>query len=300
MSLGTTKTVEDVVNRLYVQWLTPPDAQDAQVQLGADIDAVETVIKLGDFTITEDEALLRQGSLLEMDLELVRIISYNDVAGEVTVTRGEYGTTPAAHTVPLLLTMNPPYTRANVYQSVADNIITLYPKLYTVKNANLVPQGLVAAMNDPAAVEVLTVWQGDFASVVDISARIVDYHPSVGGRAVILGANIGSFWIRYRRRMLVPTSPTDTLESVGVDERWVTAVMAGAAADLLVGRDLPAARTEWVKSVLEAENIKVGTRMSLSGGLRQYRNGLVDDFAQEMNAEYPPKIHYRDPFGTVA
>ena len=136
--------------------------------------------------------------------------------------------------------------------------------------------------------------------MVDISARIVDYHPSVGGRAVILGANIGSFWIRYRRRMLVPTSPTDTLESVGVDERWVTAVMAGAAADLLVGRDLPAARTEWVKSVLEAENIKVGTRMSLSGGLRQYRNGLVDDFAQEMNAEYPPKIHYRDPFGTVA
>jgi len=180
MSLEYTETVEDVVNRLYVQWLTPPDAQDAQVQLGADVSDTDDTIKLGDFTIPEDEALLRQGSLLELDTELVRVVSYDDVAGEVLVTRGEYGTTPVAHSIPLLVTMNPPYTRASVYQSVADNIITLYPKLYTVRNANLVPQGVVAAMNDEAAVEVLSVWQGDFASVVDVHPRIVDYHPAVG------------------------------------------------------------------------------------------------------------------------
>jgi len=100
--------------------------------------------------------------------------------------------------------------------------------------------------------------------------------------------------------MLVPTSPTDTLDSLGVDPRWVIAVMAGAAADLLVGRDLPAARTEWVKSVLEAENIRVGTRMSLSGGLRQYRNGLVEDYAAEMSAEYKPKMHMRSPWESLA
>lgn len=301
MSLESVTTIEDVMNRLYVQWLTPPDSQDMQVRLGEDIDATQQTILIGDFTVPEDEDLLRQGSLLEWDSELVRVVSYDSTITTVTVTRGEYGTTPTAHLQPLLGTLNPPFARANVFQAISDNIITLYPKLYTVRNANLVPQsGVVAAMNDVAAVEVLTVWEGDFASVQDIQARIVDYHPSVGGRAVILNRAVGSFWIRYRRRMLAPTAITDTLEEVGVDERWVICVMAGAAADLLVGRDMPAVHTEWVKSVLEAENIKPGTRMSISGGLRQYRNGLVADFAKEMTAEYRPKIRMRNPFESIA
>jgi len=46
--------------------------------------------------------------------------------------------------------------------------------------------------------------------------------------------------------------------------------------------------------VLEAENIRVGTRMSIAGGLRQYRNMLIDDFAKEMRAEYKPKVRMRE------
>ncbi len=99
--------------------------------------------------------------------------------------------------------------------------------------------------------------------------------------------------------MAKATSEDDTLTDLGLDERWVNIVMTGAAADLMTGKDIPASRTEWVKSVLEAENIRVGTRMSIAGGLRQYRNMLLDDASKEMKAEYGPKIRMRNPMRSI-
>ena len=289
-------TIGTIIDRLYVQYLTPPDDQGIQVRLGADItdDLVDTIL-LGGFTVPEDEALLRQGSILELDRELVRVVEYDDQAGSVTVTRGEYGTTPTTHTKPLLMQLNPPYTRASVFQTVADNIITLYPKLFTTSQEYLstVSAGIFP-INDELAVEVLSAWGDGWVGSTDIHAEVVDFHQLTGGRAIITNhATAGSLWFRFRKRMGKATDESDTLEDLGVDERWVNIVMAGAAADLIVGRDIPAAQTEWVKNVLEAENIRVGTRMSIGGGLRQYRNMLIDDASREMKAEYKPKVHMR-------
>ena len=293
---GTTDyTVQSVIDRLYVTYLTPPDDQFAQVALGADVDDVQTTITLGAFTIPEDEALLRQGSLLELDQELVRVVTYDATLNQINVVRGEYGTTQTAHTTPLLLNLNPPYTRAAVFEAVADNIITLYPRLFTAANAYLstVSAG-VFPINDELAVEVLSAWADGWSGHSNIQSTMVDFHQLAGGRAIITDQlNAGSLWFRYRRRMKKATAELDKLVDLGVDERWVNIIMVGAAADLMVGRDIPAAQTEWVKSVLEAENIRVGTRMSIAGGLRQYRGLLIDDASREMKAEYRPQVHMR-------
>ena len=289
-------TIGSIIDRLFIQYLTPPDDQAIQVRLGADItDALTETILLGGFTVPEDEALLRQGSLLEIDQELVRVVAYDDTTGSVSVTRGEFGTEATTHTTPKLMQLNPAYTRSTVFAAVADNIITLYPKLFTASQEYLstVSAGIFP-INDALAVEVLSAWGDGWSGSTDIHAEIVDFHQLTGGRAIITNhATAGSLWFRYRRRMNKATEESDTLEELGVDERWVNIVMAGAAADLIVGRDIPAAQTEWVKSVLEAENIRVGTRMSIGGGLRQYRNMLIEDASQEMKAEYKPKVHMR-------
>jgi len=290
------KTVGNVIDRLLVQWLTPPDDQYAQIRLAADItDTLVNEVIVHSFTIAEDEALLRQGSIVEVDQELLRVVSWDSAKKIMTVTRGEYGTTPAVHSVPKLMNLNPPYTRASIFEAVADNIIQLYPKLFTASTELLSGvSGNVLSINDDLAVEITEIWSGDFQSTIDVDGRIVDYHPSAGGRAVITNVPISTAWVRWKRRFGRAEAETDLLEDLGLDERWVTIVMVGAAADLMVGRDIPAARTEWVKSVLEAENIRVGTRMSISGGLRQYRGLLLDEFSKEMKAEYRPKVHMRE------
>jgi hypothetical protein len=193
------------------------------------------------------------------------------------------------------MNLNPPYARSVVFDAVADNIITLYPSLYTAKEEYItrVAPG-VFPMYDELAVELLTAWGDSWTSDTDIQGEIVDFHQLTGGRTLLLNhASAGSMWVRYRRRMGKAASETDLLSDLGVDERWVNIVMAGAAADLFMGRDIPAAQTEWVKSVLEAESIPVGTRTSIAGTLRRYRTALLKDAMKEMSAEYRPKIRMR-------
>ena len=299
---GTTEyTVKSIMDRLFQTYLTPPDNQYAQVVLAQDMDASVEEVRIGDFTIPEDEELLRQGSILEADQELMRVVSYDATSGSVGVTRGEYGTVPVSHSQPLLLNLNPPYTRAAVFEAVADNIITLYPSLFTTSQT-FVPDisGGVYPINDELAVEVLTAWGEGWSGTTNIHTEVVDFHQLAGGRAFITNhPNVGALWFRYRRRMAKAESEADTLVDLGMDERWVTIVMVGAAADLLVGRDIPAARTEWVESVLESANIRVGTRMSIAGGLRQYHGMLLDAFSKEMKAEYRPKMRMRSPIKQI-
>ena len=49
---------------------------------------------------------------------------------------------------------------------------------------------------------------------------------------------------------------------------------------------------------LEAENIRVGQRLSLSAGLAQYRDLLIDRFSKEMSAEDAQnvQVQFTDPF----
>ena len=305
-------TVGSILDRLYQSILTPPDAQGAQVWLSADISIIDTSIVVGDFAVREDEALLRQGSIIELEQELVRVVSYDTQSATVVVTRGEYGTVATAHVAPLLMNLNPVYTRASVFETVADNLITLSPKLFTTSNELLssVTDG-VFPIGDDLAVEVLDVNPGDFVTTLDLHGDIVDFHPMVGGRALILnvgsgggGSNhmlptgqmvsnsaaMGTVWLRYRRRMAKAQWETDELADLGVDERWVRIVMFGTAADLFAGRDITAAQTEWVKNVLEAENIRVGSRMSIAGGLKQLRNMLLEDAQAEMKSEYRTRV----------
>ena len=227
------------------------------------------------------------GSTRDPATELMIVRAFDETTQVITVYRGIYGTTPQDHVLDAPVIMNPPYSRQSMLEQVADNIMQLYPKLYTVTAENLVEvTGSVAGIGDDLAVEVVSVWQGDFSRSRDVTAKIVDYHPAVGGRALLSNVALGNLWVRYRRRMGNVTSESQTLESVGMDARWVGIVMVGAAADLFARRDLPASQVEWVGAVLQAENIEVGTRASLSVGLARYRQLLLERAQAEMQAEY--------------
>ncbi len=294
-------TVADLIERLYRQYLYPPDYEPALVQLASDITTeVQTTFTLGEFAVPEDEELLRISSLIEIDRELMRVQDYNINTKEVTVKRGERSTPTGTYTAGEYFTLTPSYNRQSVFEAVRDNIITLYPRVSQVKAIQLTTVGWnVAGLEDTLAVEVIEVWQGDWASSQDWDARIVDFHPTVGGRAVITNGLSGTFWIRYRRRMGVATNEEEVVDDLGVDPTWENIVLIGAAADMLVGRDIPQALAEYVGAVIQAENIQVGTRASIAVSLARYRVELLRRAEDEMKSEYGVKVHMNSPFGMV-
>lgn len=295
-------TVQTIIDRLFRTYLTPPDAQYAQVPLAVSIDAATDEAQLGSFTIAEDENLLRQGSLLELDQELVRVQSYDSLNRVATISRGQYGTEAQAHATPTLINVNPAYPAQSVFEAVRDNILQLYPKLYTVRSEALASvSGNVFPLSNPLIAQVLRVWPDQASVEVDIAAESVEFHPQAAGPAIVTKVDVGSIWVRYRSRMAVAESPEDKLVDLGMEDVWASIVMAGAAADLFAGRDLPKSHVDWVGAVLEAENIPVGTRTQLSTGLARYRELLISRFSKEMRGADSNKatVYINDPFSQV-
>ena len=293
--------VAAIINRLTRTYLYPPDARPAQAHLATAINATATSVVFKNFVLPEDEELMKVGAQFEINSELFDTVGYDENTTTATVLRASGGTTAASHSVDDPIIISPPYTRLSIFEAVGDNILTLYPKLYTVTTTavSTVAPG-IAALDDALAAEIIEVWPDGFHSAVDLDAKIVDYHPAAGGRAVVLNLqDVSNVFVRYRRRMGDATAETDTMADLGVENRWVNIVMAGAAADIFAGRDLSASHVDWVGAALQTENIPVGTRMNLAQQLAAYREYLFDKAQAEMQAEYRAKIHMRNPTRVV-
>jgi len=289
------------INRAFRTYLEPPNARAAIAKLdGAINDTVTSLtVDLASWQIPEDEELMRNGVLLEIDAELIEVLTYDELTGICTVVRGVEGTTATAHLDRNSIKLSPNYPRQSVFDALADNIVNLYPTLYTVRAMEVMGPG-VAAMEDPLAVDIVEMWAGASGYGSNIEGRIVDFHPSVGGRAVIFdgdrgngGPGLGSAWVRYRRRFGSATSEDDTFEELGLDSRWVNIAIIGACADLFIGADMEASQVEWVGGVLAAENIPVGTRSQVAAAMLRYREVLIDKAKSEMRAEYKTRMRFR-------
>jgi hypothetical protein len=290
-----TTSAGDIIERVYRTWLEPPNSQPIIAYLQSSISVSDTNVTLIDWMVPEDQELMRVGVLLETPTgELLRVRSTNGTDAEVV--RERYGTPATAVAVDAEIKVSPMYPRRSIFDSLQTQISTLAPKLYTVKTENLVTvDRQVAGISDGLAVEVIRVFGADWSEDVELDARIVDHHPQTNGRSLIMNGYTGQVWVTYRRRMAAPTTENDLLTALGVEKEWVVAIMAGIAADMLVGRDIPASHFDWISSALEAENIPVRTRQQLAVSLAGYRDYLVDRAQKEMDFEYRPQVHMRSP-----
>lgn len=295
-------TVKALMERTYRQILEPPDAQPASSRLSSTLLVGGNTLVLTTFDVPEDENLVRLGSILEIDEELVQVVEFDSASNTVTVLRAQLGTTEADHAVDAKVKLSPPYPRIDVFNGIRDNIVGLYPDLWTVRTMvmnRIAPD--VYPMDDPLGVEIVEMNPQTGGVTVNLDGRIVDNHPRLDGRGIVTNGvtNAGTLWVRYRRRFGTALSVDDSLSELGLEDVWQTLVMVGAAADMVAGRDIPAMNSEWVRAALEAENVRVGTRMSLAGGLAQYRGILMERFKREMRAEdsNKPKVHMRQVYG---
>ena len=287
-------TIKALIDRLYRTYLEPPDSQPAASRLSAGISAGASSLVLTGFEVPEDEELMRAGVWLECESELWQVTAYDEDTLTCTLdtdTNNKMGTSQADHDAGARVKLSPPFARLSVFEAVADNIITLYPKLYTVTTTETMQVGGgVVPVSDNLAAELIEAWSPSYGNV---DGRIVDFHPMVGGRAVELSVGVGDVWLKLRRRFGEPTDETATFDSLGLEPRWANIVMIGACADLMAGRDIPPSHLEWVESRLDAQNVPVASRGQLSARLASYRQYLLKEAEKEMRAEYRANVHMR-------
>jgi len=300
-------TIGDLVDRVYREYLEPMDNIVSYTILGSGIDDTATEITFnGDLLSVEEEDALDAGAVIEIGQELMICTDLNAVTNTVTVTRGARGTTASSHLINSIIKITPPFARINVFNAVKDQIENLYPTLFAVEVQTLTSAtGWVAleGADDNRIIAPLkaisqftTLSDGDETSVQfrGVSVELIDVPTSVTstGKAVQFnGIQTGvPVHVTFKKKFGTVTNEDTTLSDVGLETEYEPIIMAGVAAQMVAGKDIPTVTAEYITDQISVGNYPIGSSNSLRNSLLQYQQLLITQARKDLRARYPEPV----------
>jgi len=300
-------TIGDLVDRVYREYLEPMDNIVSYTILGSGIDDTATEITFnGDLLSVEEEDALDAGAIIEIGQELMICTDLNAVTNTVTVTRGARGTTASSHLINSIFKITPPFARINVFNAVKDQIENLYPTLFAVEVQTLTSAtGWVAleGADDNRIIAPLkaisqftTLSDGDETSVQfrGVSVELIDVPTSVTstGKAVQFnGIQTGvPVHVTFKKKFGTVTNEDTTLSDVGLETEYEPIIMAGVAAQMVAGKDIPTVTAEYITDQISVGNYPIGSSNSLRNSLLQYQQLLITQARKDLRARYPEPV----------
>jgi len=292
--------------------------------------STDTIIDYDNTYLTsEEEDALGTGAYIEVGEELMLVASLNTSSQQITVVRAARGTTIAAHTTGDLLKINPPFTRKVVFDAISDQVESLYPSLLAVETITATAStGYVILgthgsdadtynylVNPIKAISQYT----DFASNSDstgsmfapVSVQLIQlpnpfvYTDDSGtertktytdGPSVVNAlqfysiASGNSAYVTFKKKFIAPANEATTLASIGLESEYEPIVMAGVAAQIMSGRDIPMATQNYITESLQAAVYPVGSSTSIRNSLLQYQQILIQQARKNLRARYPESV----------
>ena len=321
--------IGNLVDRTFREYLEPMDDLVSYTTLSTGVnDSVTDIVFDGDMLSIEEEDALDKGTIIEINQELMICTDLNAVTNTITVKRGMKGTSAAAHTAGDLIKLSPPFPRKNVFDAVCDQIKNLFPTLFAVETQSITTgtgYTLLGSYNAPGTHNYIMSILGAISQYTDFSAgsdttgvnfspvtsslielpnpftytdsdgvsRTITYTtgPSVVHAIQFAGIASGhTAHVTFKKKFIEPTSESDTLSTIGLEDEYVPIIMAGGAAQMLAGRDIPSATTDYISEQLAVSNYPVGSSNSIRNSLLQYQQLLVNQARKFLRAKYPESV----------
>ena len=287
-----------------------------------------TITYNGDLLTQEEEDVMDVGTILECEHELMYCTDVDITNNQVTVVRGTRGTTAVEHLAGKLIKIAPAFTRKAVFDAVSDQISNLYPSLYaveTVESTSGTGYTLLGTYDAPGtnnylvapikAISQYTDWsagsdqtgltfKGVAIELIDLpnpftytdstsTERTITYTtgPDVVHALQFSGIASGhTVYVTFKKKFVQPTAETDTLATIGLQDEWEPIIMAGAAAQMLSGRDIPAATADFITDQLAVGSYPVGASSNIRNGLLSYQQTLLEQAKKDLKARYPEPV----------
>jgi len=299
------------------------------IPTGAGFNASATSISFNaDLLTQEEEDVMDAGTILECEHELMYCTDVDITDNTVTVVRGTRGTTAAEHLAGNLIKIAPAFTRKAVFDAVSDQISNLYPTLYaveTVESTSGTGYTLLGSYDSPGtnnylvtpikALSQYTDWsagsdqtgltfKGVAIEMIDLpnpfvytdsegEERTITYTvgPDVVHALQFAGIAAGhTVYVTFKKKFIQPTAEADTLVTVGLEDEWEPIIMAGAAAQMLSGRDIPSATADMITDQLAVGSYPVGASSNIRNGLLSYQATLLQQAKKDLKARYPEPV----------
>jgi len=323
-------TIGDLVDRIYREYLEPVDSVETYSYLTSGISDTETEISYdGNLFSVEEEDSLDAGAIIEVDQEIMYTTALNNVTNKITVRRGQRGTTATVHAENAIIKIQPTFPRKNVYEAVVDQIKNLYPTLFATETIELTAStgykllGTHGTDGDTynylvtplKAISQYTDWQsgsdqtglkynGVAIEMIDLpnpftytddtqTERTKTYTtgPDVVHAVQFVDISAGhTVFVTFKKKFVEPTSELTTLATVGLEIEYEPIIMTGAAAQLVVGKDISRLNTSYITEQLEAATSPVGSSNSISQSLLRYQQLLITQARSNLRSKYPEPV----------
>ena len=321
--------IGNLVDRVYREYLEPMDDLASYTTLSTTVNtSVTSIVFDGDMLSIEEEDALDKGTVIEINQELMICTDLNAVTNTITVKRGAKGTTAAAHTAGDIIKISPPFPRKNVFDAVCDQIKNLFPTLFAVDTQSMTASTgytLLGSYSSPGThnyvVSILgaisqytdfatgsdstgTVFQPVTTSLVELpnpftytddtgTERTMTYStgPSVVHAVQFSGIASGhTAYVTFKKKFIEPTAESDTLATIGLEDEYVPIIMAGVTAQMMSGRDVPSATSDYISDQLAVSNFPVGSSNAVRNSLLQYQQLLINQARKYLRAKYPEAV----------
>ena len=321
--------IGNLVDRTFREYLEPMDDLVSYTTLSTGVNnSVADIVFDGDMLSIEEEDALDKGTIVEINQELMICTDLNAVTNTITVKRGMKGTSAAAHTAGDLIKISPPFPRKNVFDAVCDQIKNLFPTLFAVETQSITTgtgYTLLGSYDVPGTHNYIMSILGAISQYTDFSAgsdttgvnfspvtsslielpnpftytdsdgvsRTITYStgPSVVHAIQFAGIASGhTAHVTFKKKFIEPSSESDTLSTIGLEDEYVPIIMAGVAAQMLAGRDIPSATTDYISEQLAVSNFPVGSANSVRNSLLQYQQLLMNQARKYLRAKYPEAV----------
>ena len=322
-------TIGDLVDRTFREYLEPMDDIVSYTTLtGAINDTATSIAYNGDLLSVEEEDALDAGAIIEIGQELMICTDLNAVANTITVTRGARGTTAASHSIGDLIKIAPPFPRKVVFDAVVDQIKNLFPTLFAVETQSVQSSNgytLLGTYDSPGTNNYLVSVLKAISQFTDFSAgsdqtgvvfnpvsvqmiqlpnpftyvddtateRTITYTTGPNQVNALQFFNIDqghTCYVTFKKKFVEPTAETDTLATVGLEDEYEPIIMAGVAAHMMSGRDIPTATADYISDQLAVSNFPVGSANSIRNSLLQYQQLLITQARKYLRAKYPEAV----------
>ena len=322
-------TIGDLVNRVFREYLEPMDDLNSYTAVATDFNASATSISFdADLLTQEEEDMMDAGTIIECEQELMYCTDIDTVNNTITVVRGALGTEPTGHTTGKIIKIAPVFTRKAVFDAVVDQINNLFPTLFAVDTQSITTgtgYTLIGDYSSPGTHNYIVSILGAISQYTDFSAgsdttgvnfspvtcslvelpnpftytdsdgvsRTMTYSTGPSQVHAIQFSGIASghtAYVTVKKKFIEPTAESDTLATIGLEDEYEPIIMAGVAAQLIAGRDIPAATTDYISDQLAVSNYPVGSTNSVRNSLLQYQQLLINQSRKYLRAKYPEAV----------
>ena len=288
-------TISDLRQEIENDYLEPVTEQTPVTFLVEDINSTATTFKIVPDILSPDEtSLIGPGSLLEIDSELIRVLTFDESIGEIECRRGQRGSIATAHTEANSIVRFPTrWIRSSVEKAIAASITSLWKPLYVVKE-QIATVGTASFVALPLnTVRLVNVEYRDTNSEWQpVTAELFDTHPTDPTRASVQLGTLPSMStlcvIRYGVRIEVPVDTSTDIEDL--PQHWERIIASDVGAQLLAGVDIDAQTQEVLTQQLRLERFPVKSGTSISQSLIRYKEYLVGEAVKEIESAHPIKV----------